>query len=132
MPAHPMMADFRDPEALFYSSRHLAHLGELPRAMDLLRRAIDGGFFCSPAFSTDRWLDPLRKQRAFSPLIARAETQHREAVEAFPRLRGGRREAVSGPGFRAGSPAASILGPESSRRPCAIRSCAPGTTRPDR
>jgi hypothetical protein len=31
-------SDFRDPEGLFYLTRHLAHLGELDRALDLFRR----------------------------------------------------------------------------------------------
>ena len=82
--------DFRDPEALFYSSRHLAHLGELTLATDLLERAIDGGFFCFPAFVKDPWLNPLRQSSRFSALLARAETQHREALDAFTHLRGDR------------------------------------------
>jgi TolB-like protein len=79
---------FRDPEALFYSSRHLAHLGETAPAIELLTRVVDGGFFCFPAFSTDPWLDPLRKKPAFSALLAKAEAQHHEAAGMFTRLGG--------------------------------------------
>jgi hypothetical protein len=82
------VSDFRDPEALFYSSRHLAHLGEVAPAVDLLKRVVDGGFFCYPTFASDPWLRPLRKRAAFSTLLARAESQHREAAELFTRLRG--------------------------------------------
>jgi tetratricopeptide (TPR) repeat protein len=84
------VSDFRDPEALFYSSRHLAHLGELPQATDLLERAIDGGFHCFPALATDPWLDPIRQTPAFATLLAKAEAEHREASDAFARLQGKR------------------------------------------
>ena len=84
------VVDFRDPEALFYSSRHLAYLGELSRATELLERAIDGGFLCVPAFHTDPWLAPLRKTAGFGALVRKAETQHRDAQEAFHRAQGER------------------------------------------
>ncbi len=82
--------DFRDPEAIFYSARHLAHLGEVAAATDLLERAIDGGFFCFPTLVKDPWLDPLRRSSKFPPLLAKAEAQHRAAVDAFTRLEGDR------------------------------------------
>jgi DNA-binding winged helix-turn-helix (wHTH) protein/tetratricopeptide (TPR) repeat protein len=84
------VSDFRDPEALFYSARHLAHLGEAARAIDLLARVIAGGFFCYPAFARDPWLDPLRRKREFAALLGKAESQHREASETFTRLGGAR------------------------------------------
>jgi tetratricopeptide (TPR) repeat protein len=39
-------SDFRDPEGLFYLSRHLAHVNEVGRALDLFERVVAGGFFC--------------------------------------------------------------------------------------
>ena len=83
-------SSFRDPEALFYSARHLAHLDEAESAIALLSRAIDGGFFCFPALAKDPWLDRLRKKAAFSRLLAQAETQHAEATHVFTQLRGER------------------------------------------
>ncbi len=81
-------SDFRDPEGLFYLSRHLAHLQATAEALDLLDRVVTGGFFCFPAMARDPWLDPLRKKAAFTRLLRRAETQHREAAAAFERLGG--------------------------------------------
>jgi hypothetical protein len=82
------VSDFRDPEALFYSSRHLAHLRESGRALELLERAVAGGFFCSPTIAIDPWLKGLRQQPGFAALVGRAEAQHRHALDTFTRLRG--------------------------------------------
>ena len=81
-------SDFRDPEGLFYLSRHLAHLNEIGPALDLFERVVTGGFFCFPAMARDPWLDSLRGKPAFSWLLQRAQVQHQEALEAFTRLRG--------------------------------------------
>jgi len=81
-------SDFRDPEGLFYLSRHLAHLNEVGPALDLFARVVDGGFFCFPAMARDPWLDPLRRKPAFTRLLQQAEAQHREALSAFDRLGG--------------------------------------------
>jgi TolB-like protein len=84
------VSDFRDPEAFFYASRHLARLGQADTALDLLTRAVDGGFFCYPTFARDPWLDPIRKTSTFTRLLKRARTQHLEATELFSRLDGDR------------------------------------------
>jgi hypothetical protein len=83
-------AEFRDPEALYYSARHLAHLNELDAASDLFDRVVAGGCVCFPAFARDAWLDPLRRKPAFAKLLARAERQHRDAADLFTRLGGDR------------------------------------------
>jgi tetratricopeptide (TPR) repeat protein len=85
-----LASDFRDPEGLFYTCRHLAHLHEDAQALDLLERVIAGGFFCYPAMAQDPWLNPLRKKPAFTKLLKQAETRHREAEAAFVRLHGDR------------------------------------------
>ena len=79
---------FRDPEGLYFLSRHLAHLGESASALELLDRVIAGGFFCHPAMAGDPWLEPLRKEAEFTKLMGHAESQHRRAVSAFERLGG--------------------------------------------
>ena len=81
-------SDFRDPEALFYLSRHLAHLNEEGPALKLLERVVAGGFFCFPAMADDPWLGPLREKPAFTKLLRQVETQHRAATAAFSQLRG--------------------------------------------
>jgi hypothetical protein len=81
-------SDFQDPEGLFYLSRHLSHLSQVEPALQLLERVVAGGYFCYPAMAEDPWLDPLRKKPGFKKLLARAETQHRDAIGAFKRLSG--------------------------------------------
>jgi hypothetical protein len=81
-------SNFRDPEGLFYLTRHLAHLNETAAALDLLRRVVAGGFVCFPAMESDPWLDPLRKQPEFTRLLREAETKHRKAAVTFARMQG--------------------------------------------
>jgi hypothetical protein len=83
-------SDFRDPEGLFYLSRHLARLDERNPALDLLERVVASGFFCFPMMARDPWLDSLRKKPVFIKLLRRAEALHQEAVVAFERLDGGK------------------------------------------
>jgi hypothetical protein len=90
-------SDFRDPEGLFYLSRHLAHLQATDPALDLLARVVDGGFSCFPAMDRDPWLDPLRDKPAFTTLLRRAETHYRDAVAAFDRLEGSKILAIERP-----------------------------------
>jgi DNA-binding winged helix-turn-helix (wHTH) protein/tetratricopeptide (TPR) repeat protein len=85
-----LASDFRDPEGLFYLSRHLARLNEGEPAVDLLQRVVAGGFFCYPAMASDPWLDPLRKKPAFTKLLREAETRHREASTLFTQSGGDR------------------------------------------
>jgi DNA-binding winged helix-turn-helix (wHTH) protein/tetratricopeptide (TPR) repeat protein len=81
-------SDFRDPEGLFYLSRHLARLNEVEPALDLLERVVASGFFCFPAMVRDPWLDSLRKRSAFTKQLRRAEARHQDALKAFERLDG--------------------------------------------
>jgi len=88
-------SDFRDPEGLYYMSRHLAHLNEGGPALDVLERVVAGGFFCFPAMARDPWLDSLRKKPAFTALLHQAETRYQEALATFERLGGGK--VLAGP-----------------------------------
>jgi DNA-binding winged helix-turn-helix (wHTH) protein/tetratricopeptide (TPR) repeat protein len=81
---------FSDPEALFYLTRHLAHLGQADAALDLFERVVAGGFFCYPAMLEDPWLGSLHKRAGFARLLARAEDQHRKVRQEFERLEGDR------------------------------------------
>ena len=81
-------SDFRDPEGLFYLTRHLSHLQQVTPALELFDRVVDGGFFCFPAMTSDPWLDPLRKKPAFTKRLRQAEAQHRKAAAAFADLQG--------------------------------------------
>jgi serine/threonine protein kinase len=79
-----------DPEGLYYASRHLARVGEVDIALREINRAVEGGFFCYPAFLTDTWLDKLRGLEAFDATMARAKQRHLEAVNAFKAANGER------------------------------------------
>lgn len=81
-------SDFRDPEGLFYLTRHLARLGDVGSALNLFRRVVGGGYFCFPAMARDPWLEPLRKKTEFAKLLSQAETRHREAASQFAKLKG--------------------------------------------
>jgi DNA-binding winged helix-turn-helix (wHTH) protein/tetratricopeptide (TPR) repeat protein len=81
-------SDFRDPEGLFYVARHLARLREVEPALTLLERVVASGYFCFPTMARDPWLDALRRKPAFTALLRRTETLHREALAAFERVGG--------------------------------------------
>jgi DNA-binding winged helix-turn-helix (wHTH) protein/tetratricopeptide (TPR) repeat protein len=89
---------FGDPEALFYLTRHLAHLNQPDAALELYERAVGGGIFCYPAMASDPWLEPLWKRPEFARLLERAEQQHQAAAAEFARLEGHR---ILGIGTRA-------------------------------
>ena len=83
-------SEFRDPEGLFYLTRHLAHLNQIDEALELFKRAVGGGIFCYPAMSNDPWLDPIRDRPEFMKLLETAEQQHQVAKKEFTRLEGDR------------------------------------------
>ena len=83
-----MKATFRDPEGMYYLARQLGYLGEHAAALDMLRRAVDGGFFCYPYMVRDPWLDSLRGRSDFTSLLRKAQELHREAVKSFVSAKG--------------------------------------------
>jgi TolB-like protein len=89
------VADFRDPEALYYSARHLAHLNEVDTAIGLFERVVAGGCVSFPTFARDPWLRSLRKKPAFTKALDRAEEAHREAANVFREGRGEKLVGVS-------------------------------------
>jgi DNA-binding winged helix-turn-helix (wHTH) protein len=87
-------SEFRDPEGLFYLTRHLARLKQVGPALELLGRVVAGGFFCYPAMLRDPWLESVRKKPQFAHLLEKVERQHRLAESEFNRLEGYRILAV--------------------------------------
>ncbi len=73
----------RGPEELFQLSRQLAYLAEPGRALAILRRAVEEGFFCYPALLRDSWLNSLRPHADFEAILKRALERHTSAVRAF-------------------------------------------------
>lgn len=82
--------DIPDPEGRYHVARHLVHMGEIDRGLDMLSRVVDDGFFCLPALTRDPWLDPLRSLAAFTEIVRRAETRHRRAIISFLSAEGDR------------------------------------------
>ena len=74
---------WRDPEGLYYLVRQLAYLGAGDEAVALLNRVVNGGFFCYPLFTRDRWLESLRDRHDFKDVLHHAETEHHKSVGAF-------------------------------------------------
>ena len=84
---------FADPEVFYHWAGALALAGDHDGALNLLERAIDGGFHPASAMARDWRLEPLRTAPDFSQIVRRAETLQDHAFETFrgaggPRLLG--------------------------------------------
>ena len=79
-----------DPEGLYFAARALIRIDEHDRAVNMLERVVERGFFCVPALVRDPWLDPVRSQPPFTTLVRRAEERSRDAEAQLLRLEGGR------------------------------------------
>jgi tetratricopeptide (TPR) repeat protein len=86
-----LQATFRDPEGMFYLARQFAYLKEEAKALTMLRRAIDHGFFCYPSMIRDPWLDSLRGSKEFTELLWNAQELHGQALGWFVSLGGSSR-----------------------------------------
>jgi hypothetical protein len=72
----------RDPCATYYLARTLAAF-EHPRAIEIFRRAVEGGFHPYSFYQRDPWLDSLRAEAAFNDIMAGVAREYRDAVDAF-------------------------------------------------
>jgi DNA-binding winged helix-turn-helix (wHTH) protein/TolB-like protein len=68
-----------DPEAMYKIAQAYSVLGDKTSALRVLRRSIEGGFFCYPYFTTDPLLNGLRNEPEFTSLLTAARQRH----EAF-------------------------------------------------
>jgi hypothetical protein len=75
-----------DPEGLYFGARLLVRIGECDRAVSVLDRIVERGFFAWPAFVRDPWLDPIRRQPAFAAVLRNAQQRSRGAEDEFRRL----------------------------------------------
>ncbi len=61
----------------FYNYANLYGLyGKNKDCLRLLKRAIDGGFYCYPFMQTDSFLDPVRNDRKFQEVLALAKVKY--------------------------------------------------------
>ena len=81
---------FSDPEGWYYWGQAAALVGDVPYAMELVRRAVTTGFACPRALESTPLLDSLRGQAEFAALVGQAREGHEAAVEAFTKADGHR------------------------------------------
>ncbi len=72
-----------DSEGVYKIAQAFAVLSDKPAALRLLRRSIDGGFFCYPYFANDPLLDSLRGEAEFAQLMEIARRRHEEFKRRF-------------------------------------------------
>jgi TolB-like protein/tetratricopeptide (TPR) repeat protein len=72
-----------DPEAFFLFGTILSRIGESTRGLEVLVRAVDGGFAAAPALARDPAFDSLRSEDAFERLSRRAAELREEAATAL-------------------------------------------------
>jgi DNA-binding winged helix-turn-helix (wHTH) protein/TolB-like protein len=72
-----------DAEGVYKIAQAFAALRDQPTALRLLRRAIEGGFFCYPYFTNDPLLDNLRGEAEFAELMERARQRHEDFKRQF-------------------------------------------------
>ncbi len=72
-----------DAEAIYKIAQVYAVLGDKAAALRVLRRSIEGGFFCAPYFSTDPLLESLRTEKEFAVVLEIARRRHDEFRRKF-------------------------------------------------
>jgi TolB-like protein len=79
---------FSDPEGLYLPGMFAAHAGAHDLALDLLERAVMGGFHCPASMRNDPYWDGVRQSPTFTRLLAVAEAGSARARDAFVRAGG--------------------------------------------
>jgi hypothetical protein len=64
-------------------ARSFARLSAHEDALSSLGDVVRDGFFCYPAFVSDRWLDGIRDLPAFRELLKTARSRHESARQAL-------------------------------------------------
>jgi TolB-like protein/tetratricopeptide (TPR) repeat protein len=82
------ISGFADPEGLYILSSFLPQAGLREEALELLDRAVRGGYYCASAMRTDELWDPLRETAVFRQLLAIADAGVAQARDAFVRAGG--------------------------------------------
>lgn len=72
-----------DAEGLYKVAQAYAVLGDKEAALQMLRRSIEGGFFCYPYFVNDPLLRNLRGDGEYATLMELARQRHEEFKRAF-------------------------------------------------
>jgi hypothetical protein len=72
-----------DAEGIYKVAQAYAILGDKASALRMLRRSIEGGFFCYPYFLRDPLLNNLRDQDEFKQLLSHAQQRHEQFKNRF-------------------------------------------------
>jgi DNA-binding winged helix-turn-helix (wHTH) protein/TolB-like protein len=72
-----------DAEGIYKVAQAYSLLGDKPSALRILRRSIEGGFFCYPYFTNDALLENLRPEPEYAALIEQARQRHEEFKRKF-------------------------------------------------
>src|SRR5262245_56691750 len=72
-----------DAEGIYKIAQAFAALNDRQTALRLLRRCIEGGFFCYPYFAKDPLLDNLRGEAEFAELMEFARRRHEDFKRQF-------------------------------------------------
>ncbi len=72
-----------DAEGIYKLAQAYAVLGDHASALRVLRRSIEGGFFCYPYFTTDPLLQNLRSEPEYASLMETARKRHEEFRRKF-------------------------------------------------
>ncbi len=72
-----------DAEAIYKVAQGFAELGDKAAALRLLRRSVEGGFFCYPYFANDPLLHHLRGEAEYAQVLELARRRHEEFKRRF-------------------------------------------------
>jgi DNA-binding winged helix-turn-helix (wHTH) protein/TolB-like protein/Tfp pilus assembly protein PilF len=72
-----------DAEAIYKVAQAYSVLRDKPAALRMLRRSIEGGFFCYPYFVNDTLLENLRGETEYAALLEQARQRHEEFKRKF-------------------------------------------------
>jgi TolB-like protein len=72
-----------DAEGIYKVAQAYAVLGDRASSQRMLRRSVEGGFFCYPYFKSDPLLNNLRREREFAEITAQARARHEQFKARF-------------------------------------------------
>ena len=72
-----------DAEAVYKVAQGFAELGDSKAALHLLKRSIEGGFFCYPYFVNDPLLNNLRSEPELGKILSLAQQRHEAFKKKF-------------------------------------------------
>jgi hypothetical protein len=72
-----------DAEGIYKVAQAYAVLGDKASSLRMLRRSVEGGFFCYPYFESDPLLNSLRKEPEFVDIVGQSRQRHEQFKARF-------------------------------------------------